>query len=109
MSEQRNRVRTAVQEALGGLWGAHNCLLLNALSPLLGLSGRGPFSKGISKGPSKGGSATRYRAARGGLLDGYLMLRNARGGSNDAKMWCDKHLEQPGVLDGCLTGRGSAP
>lgn len=109
MNEQRNRARTALHEALGGSLGDHNSLTMNALRPLLDPSKGRPFSKGISKGPSIGGSAARYRAARGGLLDGYLMQGDARGGSNAAKPWFDRQFAHSGLIAVYLMGRRFAP
>jgi len=75
MGEQRNRSRAGLIGFLGFPSGAPNGLSIHGLRPLLNLSGRVPFSKGISKGISKGGPTTRFRAARGALLDGYLINR----------------------------------
>lgn len=71
MSEQRKRARTAVQWVRGGPCGVLIRLSLHALLPLLDPSKGRPLSKGIGIGCS----AARYRAARAGLLDGYLIGR----------------------------------
>ena len=75
MNEQRNRARTAVQEVRGGPCRIPNRLSLHVLLPLLDLSKGCPLTKGISKEPRKGGPAARYRAARAGFLDRYLIGR----------------------------------
>lgn len=73
MGEQRNRARVAVPEVRGDPAGAAKCSWGNVLRPLLNLVGEAPFSKGVSKGSSKGKLATRSRLAGVALLDGYLI------------------------------------
>ncbi len=73
MVEQWNRARSGVLGLFMNPIGATNCLSINGLWPLLGLRGRVPFSKGVSKGFSKGRLAARSQAAGVAMLDGYLI------------------------------------
>jgi hypothetical protein len=69
MGEQRNRARVAVRGARMGLAFATKYLCTKSFRPLLNLFREAALSKGVSKERL----ATRSRATRVELFDGYLM------------------------------------
>ena len=108
MDEQRNRGGAAVPVFLGGRRGAAIGWSIPALRPLLTELGGASFSKGTSKGFSKGGPLIRFRTARGALLHGYLIRRHAGRGPMVSNLLMGLNLARPAVLDGYLIGSRAA-